>query len=72
MKVEAEERSSHGHRAMERIRPMKAPRRMLMNVGKRPAMSMPVEKALSMLLMASWQVTRPTPAKKAAARDLAL
>jgi hypothetical protein len=33
-------------------------------------MSMPAEKALSMVLMASWEVTRPQPAKKAAARDL--
>jgi hypothetical protein len=30
---------------------------------------MPAEKALSMVLIASCEVTRPAPAKKAAARD---
>jgi len=68
MKVPALLRSSHGHMAMEMMRPMYAPRRMLMYFGNRPDRSMPVEKELSMVLMASWQTTRPTPAKNTAAR----
>jgi hypothetical protein len=70
--VEADERSSQGHMAMLRMRPRYAPQRILMYLGKRPAVSMPMLKALSMVLIASWQTTRPTPAKKAPARDLAL
>jgi hypothetical protein len=51
---------------------MYAPRLILMKLGNSPAMSIPAEKALSMVLMASCDVTKPQPAKKAAARDLAL
>ena len=72
MKVEADDSSCHGHIAMDRMSPMYAPRRMLTYEGKSPAMSMPVEKALSIVLIASWQTTSPRPAKNAAARDLAL
>jgi len=43
---------------------MKAPRRILMNRGHSPDISMPVDTLLSMILRESWLQATPTPAKK--------
>jgi hypothetical protein len=68
MKVSALLRSFHGHMAIEIIKSIDAPRRILIYFGNNPGKPIPVENELTMVLMASRHTARPTPAKKAAAR----